>query len=101
MKSRLITHFFVPFALLLFLITSCKKDSESVDPISSTDSTSVVLKENVYVIDSTKLVLDSTSSEFSTGQFVYIIQGTAPDYKMNDIIVGSTGEGYIRKVTSK
>ena len=32
MKSRFITHFFVPFALLLFLITSCKKDTESVQP---------------------------------------------------------------------
>jgi len=32
MKSRFITYFFVPFALLIFLITSCKKDTESVQP---------------------------------------------------------------------
>jgi hypothetical protein len=33
MKSRFITYFFVPFALLIFLITSCKKDTESVQPV--------------------------------------------------------------------
>ncbi len=78
------------------IINSCKKDDDN----DIADVGPLKIWDNVKVIDSTIMVLDSTTSDFSSGKYVFRFNGVTPDIKAGDVIVGSTGEGYIRKVTS-
>ena len=61
---------------------------------------SVTLKARVIVIDSTQLVLVSTVAQLSQGIYAYTSNNGFPGFIANDIIIGITGDGYLRKVTS-
>ncbi|MCB9203762.1 MAG: hypothetical protein H6603_02190 [Flavobacteriales bacterium] len=89
------------FVTILFTVhvSSCKKDDNQPDDNNST-SQDVEIYNNVKVIDSTALVLNLTETNFTTGEFVFDVVGTPQTLNVNDIIVGTRNQGYIRKVTS-
>jgi len=94
---------FVPFfAAMLFVFASCNKLSKATVSGVSLPATpdSVVLKSHVFVIDSTQLLLVSTAAQLSDGIYVYASNSNPPGFIANDIIIGITGAGYLRKVTS-
>ena len=89
---------------VVFAFASCNKLSKQTvyntngqQPPVTPDS--VVLKSGVIVIDSTQWLLASTASQISQGTYTYF-GNNLPNFIVNDIIVGMTGEGYLRKVTS-
>jgi len=63
------------------------------------DST-VVLKDNVHVVDTTKLVSNSTPSMLGQGIYQYTFSAAQPTFNNGDILVGPLNGGYIRKITS-
>ena len=84
--------YFLFYLLLFILFFSCKK--------SSVKPPSVTIKNNVFVIDSTKLQLVSTNDQLNQGIYVFMSTTTFPNFVDSGIIVGTTGEGYLRKITS-
>ena len=81
------------FCSLLFTTSGCKKDD---DP---TPEAPLELWENVVVIDTATLILNTSSSNFSAGVYVFQSTATNTELHVNDIIIGTYGEGYLRKVT--
>lgn len=69
----------------------------TIPPVVKTDST---LNEHVFIVDSTKLILTSDTLALNQGHLEYRVVGTAPVINVNDILVGPTVGGYIRKVSS-
>lgn len=63
------------------------------------DST-VVLKDNVHVVDTTILVSNSTPSMIGQGIYQYTFSAAQPTFNNGDILVGPLNNGYIRKITS-
>lgn len=57
------------------------------------------VNSNVHVIDSSKLNLTSDSAMLSQGIYQFTSADTIPLISIDDIIVGPTNEGYLRKVT--
>jgi hypothetical protein len=102
MKSRTLSviRFFIVLGFC-FTLLNCKKGNNDNNPqnppTARADST---LNKNVYIIDSTKLILTSDTTSLNQGHLEYNIIGTAPSISINDVIVGATNGGYIRKVTS-
>ena len=89
--------------LSIVLFLSCKKDFNSGsinDPGAVSDNSQNIINKNVHVIDTTKLVLNTDPLLINQGRYEYTYSGKAPDIFDNDIIVGSTGEGYIRRVST-
>lgn len=82
--------------LITFFAFSCKKDKSNNPP----DAGPIELWSNVRVIDSTQLTLLEDTSLLNTGTYKFTVIGTAPTITIGDIIIGATGDGYIRKVTS-
>ena len=56
------------------------------------------LASNVRVIDTLIFRLDNDSTKLSQGIYEYSHATTAPLFNTNEIIVGTTGEGYARKI---
>ncbi len=81
-------------------LLNCKKGSSNVDITPTPPVTDTVLNKNVHVIDSTKLILNPDSTLLNQGHFEYTVVGSFPTINVNDIIVGSTNGGYIRRVSS-
>jgi hypothetical protein len=86
---------------LALILSNCKKTNENntpaTPPITRSDST---LNKNVVVIDTTQLVLTSDTTQLNQGHLEYNVIGTAPKININDVIVGPTNGGYIRRVSS-
>lgn len=62
---------------------------------------SLRLRQNVIVVDSNAWVLDTVLSDpWDTGLIVYTTTEAAPDVQVNDVLIGSTGPGYLRRATS-
>lgn len=99
-KIFLIIHVFIWLSLSLSLITCKKSVTDNNPPIPPVADTGNLLNKNVLIIDSTKLVLTSDSSQLNQGHLVYTVIGVAPTINVNDIIVGATNGGYIRRVSS-
>lgn len=101
MRHNLSIINFLIVVLSLFL-THCKKNDQAPDnstptPITKTDST---INKNVRIIDSTKLILTSDTIMLNQGHLEYTIINTVPAINVNDIIVGATHGGYIKRVSS-
>lgn len=86
----------ITILLLTIFAFSCKKEKSNNPP----DAGPIELWSNVRVIDSTQLTLSEDTSLLNTGTYKFTVIGTAPTITTGDIIVGATGDGYIRKVTS-
>ncbi len=104
MKKNISSIFVVALAAVVFAFASCNKLSTQTVATTTTTTQpttpdSVVLKPGVIVIDSTQWLLASTASQISQGTYTYF-GNNLPAFIPNDIIVGMTGEGYLRKVTS-
>lgn len=86
----------ITILLLTIFAFSCKKEKSNNPPVAGP----IELWNNVRVIDSTQLTLSEDTSLLNTGTYKFTVIGTAPTITTGDIIVGATGDGYIRKVTS-
>lgn len=93
MKNR---PLFISLLAVLTIVAGCKKDNQK-PPV---DSGPVEIWENVHVINSNTIQLDTVASDFNSGTYVFTASGTPPTINVSDVIVGSTGEGYIRIVNS-
>ncbi|GAA4733423.1 hypothetical protein [Flavisolibacter ginsenosidimutans] len=86
---------------LTLTLSNCKKTDENNKPTtlppSNSDST---LNKNVVIIDSTRLVLTSDTTQLNQGHLEFNIIGTAPKINVNDVLVGATSGGYIKRVSS-
>lgn len=61
----------------------------------------LALRTRVHVVDSLEWVLDTTASNMTDlSTLVYSLSGPQPDVLPDDIVVGMTGAGYLRKVTN-
>lgn len=61
----------------------------------------VIVRDRVHVVDSTMWILDlELSDPHGSGQLVYTVLENMPELQVNDVLVGSTGFGYLRKVLS-
>jgi hypothetical protein len=69
------------------------------DMIIHYDST-VVLKDNVHVVDTTILISNSTPLMLGQGIYQYSFSSALPIFNNGDILVGPLNNGYIRKITS-
>ena len=102
----------ISFLSLIFIFCivaiSCKKNTNTNSTNTSTPPTPIIsppikdsgINNNVYVIDSTMLTLNPDSNLLNAGKFEYTFSGSAPELKTNDIIVGATNGGYIRKISA-
>ncbi|MGZ8510799.1 MAG: hypothetical protein ACXWWA_10500 [Chitinophagaceae bacterium] len=92
--------------VFISIVISCKKDatSEPDPPLSPippvVNDTVSVSNKNVVIIDTTALVLTSDSSDLVLGKYKFTIVRNVPVFKANDVIVGESRGGYIRKVQS-
>ena len=96
-----ITNFFYLclFLFLSLLAFHCKKANDNTSPKPPTPpSDTIAINKNVHVIDSAILILNSDSTLLNQGSYQYTFSGSIPEFNVNDIIVGSTNGGYIRKI---
>ncbi len=105
MKKNIFSILSLGLVATLSIFASCNKLSKQTNvintgfpPVATPDS--VVLKPGVIVIDSTRLTLVSSSDQLASGTYVYKSSTGFPSFISEDIIIGMTGEGYLRKVTS-
>jgi len=93
--KRLFCVFLIAFALVT-LVNSCKKPGTTKQ--NPPPPGSIVLWNNVHVIDSTQWILYSSDGTI----YSYSFTVNTPNIVINvgDIIVGATNGGYIRKVVS-
>ena len=84
-------------------MAGCNKQSKQSGP-SGTGP--VVVKNNVIIIDTAQYTLVSSSSQLAAGTYVYLYKPSLAairhdaDLTAGNIIIGTTGEGYLRKITS-
>ncbi len=96
--------FALPVVALLTFAASCNKLSKATYVAPTSDT--VVVKNNVIVVDSTKYKLISTNAELKNGTYIYKFQASATDLQHNGdfapgiTLVGITGKGYLRKIVS-
>lgn len=85
-------------AVAVMVLSSCSKDDEEIKTPEVQDKP--VLKENVKIIDATKLELDLTPAQLENGVYKFTVTGSLPTIKSGDLIVGEQGEGFLRFVSS-
>ena len=81
---------------LLNTVLSGSLSTVSVEQISSPQDLNI--NPNVKTIDSNLYTLNADPTLIAQGIYEYTFSGTTPDFTTNDIIVGVTGKGYLRKV---
>jgi len=81
------------------IYTGCKKDDEvkTIEPVYVVNDS---IKPNVSIVKSTDATLLSDSVQQEQGMYILDFNGTPPNYKSGDVIVGQEGEGFLRKVVS-
>jgi len=88
-------YWLVIFCVLLVLaIFSCSKESTSPD--DNGDDGELIITENTIVVEDLNLpdpVIDGD-------EYTFTFTNDPPDIEVGDVIVGQTGLGYLRKVTS-
>ena len=104
MKKNISSIFVMALVAVVFAFASCNKLSTQTVSTTTTGTQpitpdSVVLKPGVIVIDSTQWLLSSSAAQIGQGIYTYF-GNNLPTFIANDIIVGMTGEGYLRKVTA-
>jgi len=104
-KSHIVTSV-VSAAVLAagaLFMTGCNKQSKQS---GLSGSGPVIVKNNVIVIDTTQYTLVSSSSQLAAGTYVYLYKPSLAairhdaDLTTGNIIIGTTGDGYLRKITS-
>ena len=102
MKKNTSSILVLTLIAILSIFASCNKLSKATESGVTLPATpdSVTLKARVIVIDSTILTLVSTDAQLSQGIYAYTSNNGFPGFIANDIIIGITGEGYLRKVTT-
>lgn len=99
-KFRFYTLAVIIFSSLI-LLNSCKKENEVEDNIPpGDDPVEEVTSENSIIIEEYNQELLSDSAQLGLGEYEYQFTGDIPEFSEGDIIVGHTGDGYLRKVTS-
>ncbi len=95
--KKTLSIFLVAIALIVGN-SSCKKDKTTPIPV---DLGPNQLRSNVFVVDTTKWILRSMANEISMGIYRYKLTATTPyvDIPVGSIIIGTAGDGYIRRVT--
>lgn len=88
--------------MVFITLISCNPDDPVPKDITNNPSNSddIILNQNVRLIDSTDLILNNDTMLLNKGQFEFTIAGSPPTINVNDIIIGSTSGGYIRKVSA-
>ncbi|PKP52161.1 MAG: hypothetical protein CVT92_10370, partial [Bacteroidetes bacterium HGW-Bacteroidetes-1] len=81
------------FLVALAMLISCNKDFMEIRKYTSNE----MLHENVIVVDSVKIA-EPVMVEGDV--YTYLNDGSMPSIQVNNIIVGQTNGGYIRKVKS-
>lgn len=83
--------------------TACNKLSNSTFvPVSD----SVIIRSNVFVVDSLKYKLISTASELDLGTYIFSFSGNVADLRHNGdfnpgaVMIGTANQGYMRKIVS-
>ncbi len=104
MKKNTSSILVMALVALVFGFASCNKLSTQTVSTTTTGGSpvtpdSVVLKPGIIVIDSTQWLLSSSAAQISQGVYSYT-GNNLPAFVANDIIIGMTGEGYLRKVIS-
>lgn len=81
------------------MLDACKKTKSTT---TTPNPSSSFIKSNVHIVDSTQWILVSSAYNQSIGEFDYTFTKNTPtiDVKVGDIILGITGDGYLRKVVS-
>jgi len=95
MKTKKILIAFFSVAMLCFFVVQygCKKEKPDPEP-QPTDE--LIVSEDVLEIDTTQ-----TGIPVIVGNnYTFTDNGNLPEFKEGDIIVGNSGYGYMRKVTS-
>ncbi len=98
MKKKIDACLLILIGFIIIISVSCKKEDNNYQPPE--EAGPVVLKENVYVVDTALILIDIAASDLVNGIYIFNCSGTPPDLKVNDIIVGSQGDGFIRKIKS-
>ena len=96
-KTRIFSIAAILFSSLIIFNTSCNKDETTPDnepPVGDE------ISENAVIIDDYDQELLSDSIELVGGIYKYQFSGEAPDFSIGDVLVGQTGDGYLRIVTS-
>ena len=96
--KKTLSIFLVAIALIVGN-SSCKKDKTTPIPI---DLGPNQVKSNVFVVDTTKWILRSNADEIAGGIYRFALTHSTPyvEIPVGSIIIGTAGDGYMRKVTS-
>jgi hypothetical protein len=91
----------IPIVLLAML--SCKKDKNEITPEETATPSQPLappdLWDNVKIIDTTTYTLNQSPTLIGNGIYQFSFTGATPTITIGDIIVGSEGNGYLRKVS--
>ncbi len=103
MKINIRQIFGIALIAVIVSFAACNKTANKTNTNANggpSTPDSVSLKNNIVVIDSTKLTLISSADQLSQGIYVYTYTGATPGFVVNGVIIGITGDGYLRKITS-
>jgi hypothetical protein len=92
-----IYHVLLVAAALVMFFNSCKKNNTTTPPASPTS-----LASRLHIVDSTQWILKSVTHVINGDIYKFQFTPNTPniDVKVGDILLGITGDGYIRKVKS-
>ena len=104
MRKLISSLFVLSVTATMSVFTACNKLSKST---TAPDISPIIVKNNVVVIDTTQYTLISTASQLTQGTYVFLGKSATladirhnGDFATGNIIVGYTGEGYLRKITA-
>ena len=103
MRKLISSLFILSVTATLSVFTACNKLSKST---TTPDISPIIVKNNVVVIDTTQYTLTSTANQLTQGTYVFLAKSPTladlrhnGDFATGNIIVGYTGQGYLRKIT--
>lgn len=112
MKHANLGQMLLSFVVLFGFILGCSKEDGEFSPNAPSqepeeppieipvDENDAVLREDVILIDSSLLDLQSDSVEFEQGIYKFSVSEGAPEIVVGSVIVGEQGGGFLRRVTS-
>ncbi len=104
MNNRKLYSFIVSALFIVALLPACNKLSKQTAVTPTSDS--VIAKSNVLVVDTNSYHLVSTEDQLASGTYVFLYQPSLAairhngDFQPGTIIIGVTGQGYLRKIIS-
>ena len=88
---------------VLAILSSCKKSEDSVTNKPNSvivTPTGLTLQYNVHIIDTTKYKLNNDLKLLNQGIYQFTGNFDNINYNINDVILGYSNSGYLRKVTA-